>query len=139
MDKMDRVIYGIRELEACPEAIKWLRGQPDVTTAWNNCERGDWMLWLVGKLSGQPGSEARKKLVLAACGCARLSLKYIPADEVRPLKAIQTAESWGRGDNGVTIQDVHNASAAYAASDASAAYASASAAYAASAIGRAHV
>ena len=29
----------------CTDAVEWLKTQPDLKTAWNNCERGDWMWW----------------------------------------------------------------------------------------------
>src|SRR3989304_249660 len=39
------------ELRACAEAVKWV-GERDLESAWRDCERGDWMLWYVGKLDG---------------------------------------------------------------------------------------
>jgi hypothetical protein len=72
------------------------------------------MLWLIGKLSGKPESNKRKKLVLAACECARLSLHILPDGEDRPRIAIETAEKWARGE--ATMEQVRTAScAAYAA------------------------
>ena len=83
----------------------------------------------------------RKAIRLAACACARTSLKYVKAGETRPLKAIETAEAWCRGET--TIEQVREAryaaaaayaaasAAAYAAAAAAAAAASAAAAYAA--------
>lgn len=29
----------------CHDAVVWLETQPDLVTAWQNCERGDWMWW----------------------------------------------------------------------------------------------
>ena len=84
------------------------------------------MLWLLGRLSGKPESESRKKLVLAACQCARLALPYVKKGEARPLKAIETAEAWARGEAGITLGDVRKAAAA-----AYAAYAASAVAYAA--------
>jgi len=120
----------LRKIGACSAAVKWAEQYPTLQKAWDVCERGDWMLWLVGKLSGEIRSEKRKQLVLTTCKCARLSLHYIHKDELRPLKAIETAEQWARGENGITIQQVSAAaSAAYAAYAAAyAAYAAASAA-----------
>ena len=117
-------LMGIKRLKACNEAIEWGKQFDTLGEAWQKCERGEWMLWLLGKLSGKPGSDSRKKLVLAACGCARLSLPYVPKGEIRPLRAIETAEAWARGDAGITLQMV-KAAAAYAA------YAAAAGAYAA--------
>lgn len=58
---------GLRALGACADAIVWAETQPDLATAWAECERGDWMLWLAGRCSGDPGSASRKQVVLAAC------------------------------------------------------------------------
>ena len=73
------------------------------------------MLWILGNQAGKPGSDKRRKLVLAACECARLSLKHVKKGEKRPLQAIETAERWARKEKGVSIQDVRIAadSAAY--------------------------
>ena len=115
---------------ACLEAVRWAEGQPDGTTAWSVCERGDWMLWLLGKLLGKPWSEGKKPLVLTACECARLSLPY--TKDPRVLKCIETAEAWTRGE--VRIEQVRSARAAScaavyaAAADADAAAADADAA-----------
>ena len=128
--KIKDYISYLKELNACSEAIEWSKQFKTSQEAWNNCERGDWMLWLLDKQAGKPESKNRKKLVLAACRCARLSLKHIPKNEKRPLKAIQAAEKWAKGVSGVSLQDVKDA-AAYAAD--AAAYAARVAAYAADA------
>jgi len=121
-----KTIRAVTDLNPCLEAIVWLKKQKSPQAAWRACERGDWMLWLLGKLSGEPGSDARRKLVLAACACARLSLEYVPKGEDRPRKTIETAEAWAKYRRGVTLDDVRKAVAA-----AYAAYAAAYAAYAA--------
>ena len=137
----------LKKMGACQEAVDWCKPYgTDWDRAWKESVRGDHMLWLAGKLSGRPESLSRKKLVLAACGCARLALPYVRNGELRPLKSVEVAEQWARGENGITIQDVRDAAwyaesaasaaeyAAYAAWDAAyAAYAAAYAAYAASA------
>jgi hypothetical protein len=122
------VVEKLASLHACSEAIEWVeafKGTP--VQAWKACERGDWMLWLCGKYAGEPWSDARKPLVLAACECARLALKYVPEDEKRPLVAIETAEKWTKGEATKEEMKTANAAAAYAAS-----YAAEAAAYTAS-------
>jgi hypothetical protein len=133
----------IAHLHPCSDAAKWLAEQKTPAPAWKDCQRGDWMMWILGKLSGEPGSDARKKLVLCACECARLALPHVKAGELRPLKAIETAEAWARGE--ASLDDVREArkaayaadadadAAAYAAYAADAAAAAAYAAYAADA------
>ena len=76
------------------------------------------MLWLLGKLSGPPESASRKKLVLAACACARQALRFVPTGEDRPRLAIEIAERWAKNKAGVMLEQVKTA--AYAAASAAA-------------------
>ncbi len=108
-------------LDACHEAREWAAGKT-LEQAWAECPRGDWMLWLAGMLDVD-----RKVLVRAACACARLALPHVPAGELRPLKSIEAAEAWTRGE--ATIEDVRAAAdAAWAAAWAASAAAGAASA-----------
>jgi hypothetical protein len=118
------------DLGACHDAVEWARGYDTPEAAWAACERGDWMLWICGKLAGPPWSDSRKPLVLACCECARLTLPYVHVGEDRPRSAIETAERWARGE--VAQEEVRAAtSAAYAAATSAAYAAAAASAYAA--------
>lgn len=108
----------IEKMGACGDAIEWLRTQKSAREAWAACERGDWLLWLCGKLAGKPWSAKRKKLVLAACECARLALPYVK--DPRVLACIETSEAWARGD--ATQEQVRDAYSAYSTYAAYAAY-----------------
>ena len=72
---------------ACSEAREWAESYPDTAEgrqrAWAECPRGDWMLWIAGKLSGPVGSPARRLLVRGAVACARTVLDKIPEGEAR--------------------------------------------------------
>lgn len=110
----------LKRLGACPKAIEWAKGYRSARKAWQECHRGDWMLWLCGRYSGQPESAGRKKLVLCACECARLSLpiyeKKYPNDN-RVRNCIEVAERWAKGKT--TIEELREArSVAHAASGA---------------------
>ena len=39
----------LENLDACPEALKWVKRYPDksMQDLWDICPRGDWMLWLL--------------------------------------------------------------------------------------------
>jgi len=102
-------IEKLKKLNVCEKAVEWLENQPDWQIAWNNCERGDWMLWLLAKLSGSPETKNRMKLTLVACECARFALPFVEKGEKRPLKAIETAEKWTRGEPDITYQMVRSA------------------------------
>jgi len=113
---MNKLNDAIAHMRPCEEAVEWLETQSTRKEAWQNCERGDWMLWLLGHLAGEPWSDERKPHVLAACACARQSLPNVPQGELRPLRAIETAESWARGE-GATPEEV---SAAWSAAESAA-------------------
>jgi hypothetical protein len=124
----------LRSLGACPESIAWADGYGSAyTTALAACPERSWLTWLYGRLLAR-GHVRREPLVIAACLCAREVLHLVPAGEERPLRAIETAEGWCRGE--ATLDEVRaarRAAAAYAAY-ANATYADAAyAAYAAAA------
>jgi hypothetical protein len=101
----------LRIVDACPEAIDWANTltHRSMQRAWDECPRADWLLWYAAERNVD-----RKKLVLAACACARTALKFVPKGELRPREAIETAEAWTRGE--ATIEEVRNVAAyAYAA------------------------
>ena len=110
----------LNDMHACSEAVRWV-GKRGLMTAWRDCPRGDWMLWLAGRLDID-----RKLLVLASCDCAETALQYVPKGEDRPAMCIQVTRDWCNGT--ASRDDVMAARrAAYAA--AAAAYAADAAAY----------
>ena len=116
-------IKKLQNIGACSQAVEWCKNHKSMQSAWDNCERGDWMAWLLGR-TVKKNSKAHKKLVLVACKIARDVLYLIPSKEKRPLIAIETAEKWCRGE--ATTEEVR--AAADAAADAAASYAAADAA-----------
>ena len=53
----------------CADAITWLNTQRDAATAWQNCQRGDWMWWTLRFL---PGALPEKEVSVAfAQWCAQ--------------------------------------------------------------------
>ena len=94
---------------ACRSAMDWL-GNRDSSQMWAECNRPDWLLWWAGQVV------SRHDLVLAACDCAELALRFAPEGEDRPRIAIETARRWARGE--ATLDEVRDA--ADAAADAAA-------------------
>src|SRR3990167_2456904 len=97
---LSKLVNILENLNACHKSIKWLSGVDNIQQAWEQCERGDWMLWVLANLKAD-----RKKVVLSACGCARLSLRFNPDERV--LHAIETAEAWTAGK--ATLADLDRA------------------------------
>jgi hypothetical protein len=110
---------------ACKDSIPWVESQEVETfqEGWEICERADYMLWLLAKMSDKPGWPSKNEVILACCDCAETALKFIPEGEERPKKAIETTRLYIK--NKASIQDVRIAAdAAYAyAADAADAYA----------------
>ncbi len=82
---------------ACQPAMDWL-GDRDSGQMWADCERPDWLLWWAAH------AVPRQELVLAACDCAELALRFVPANEHRPRLAIETARRWATGE--ATVEEV---------------------------------
>ncbi len=106
-------------LRACRDAVEWASRFKSEQETWDKCERGDWMLWYVGKCVGEPKTVSKRKLVLAACKCARLALPHAKTPKAK--EAIEIAEAWARQKKSVTLEDVRNAANAAAAAAAAAA------------------
>ena len=116
----------LEKLSPCKEAIDFCRQFKTYKEAWQNCERGDWMLWLAARLKVD-----KRKLFLARGKCAETVI-HLMKDQ-RSKDAIKAAIDYG---NGLINEEqlISAADAAFsAASAAYAAYAAADAAYAASA------
>jgi hypothetical protein len=123
-----QTIKRLKSLGACNEAVKWCSDQPNAQAAWDACEHPDWMVWLLAKTAGEPGSAAHRRVVLLCCDLAATALQYVPQSEKRPAAAIRLARRWARGDATVTMEVLRLAAyAAYTAAAASAAAASAAA------------
>lgn len=104
----------LHALAACPESVKWAESYGSAwTTALAACPERGWLFWLYAELEIR-GFLSREPLVRAACQCARAALHRVSAGEERPLRAIETAEAWCRGE--ATLDKVSEArDAAFAA------------------------
>ena len=104
---------------ACKEAIFYVRTHKNYEEAWNNCPRGDWMLWIAAKLQID-----KRLLTLAKGKCAATVLRLMK--DKRSKKAVKAAIDYGHG----LIGDEELKNAADAAYDAAyAAYAANASAY----------
>jgi hypothetical protein len=116
----------LKRLHACREAVLWTEKYATLAEAWKLCERGDWMLWLCGKMADKKGWPKRQDVVLAACDCAELSIHFFETkypNDPRVRNCLEITRKWAKSE--ATIEQVRIA--AYASS--AAAYASSAAAY----------
>jgi hypothetical protein len=92
----------LEKLSACSEAIEWVATQKNKIEAWQNCERGDWMLWLAKRLDVDD-----RKLTLAKFKCAN-QVRHLMTDK-RSTDALNAAEKYGNGE--ISRDELDNASA----------------------------
>ena len=111
--------FEIEKFNACKESIVFRKNYPDFKTAWENCPRGDWMLWIAKKLNVD-----LLKLTTAKALCAN-TVRNLMRDE-RSTKAIDVAILFGQGKASREELDAAYA-AAYAAAYTAAAAADAAA------------
>jgi len=110
----------LRKIGACEDASVWAKGK-SLQEAWDSCERGDWLLWLCGKMADKKGWPTRKQVVLAAVECAEPALKYVRQGENRPAECLRIVREWCAGNASIEqVREARNAAyaAAYAAADA---------------------
>lgn len=114
----------LKEINACREAIEWI-GERTIEEAWNECPRGDWMLWFYAKQY----PENIKQLTLAKGHCVN-TVSHLMKDK-RSINAVYAAIAFGEGK--ITRKELDDAYAsATSAYDADAvAYSAAYSAYAA--------
>lgn len=104
----------LTQLHACQAAMEWAEGK-SLAETWKQCERGDWMLWLSGRMAGKDGWATRQEVVLAACDCAELVLSIFEAkypDDKRPRNTVEMARKWVVGK--ATLEEVRTAADAAA-------------------------
>jgi len=58
----------LSKINACPDACEWVRLQKNYKEAWQNCDRGDWMLWLAKRLNVDD-----RKFTMAKAMCDKTS------------------------------------------------------------------
>jgi hypothetical protein len=91
--KREAIVTMMTDLDACGDAVSWLRSlQPETTLrkAWGLCERGDWLLWWLERISCDP-----HWTTAAACACVR-GVWPLLADE-RSRRSVEVAELWSQG------------------------------------------
>jgi hypothetical protein len=90
MNKQDKALPLLVAFEACKESRAWV-GDRSIEEAWQDCHRGDWMLWFYAKSC----PENKRYLTLAKGHCAN-TIRHLLTDK-RSLRAVDTAIAYGEG------------------------------------------
>jgi hypothetical protein len=98
MDRKEAMLKQLREWSACTDGYEWAESNCDsLSDAWQKCERGDWLLWLLEKA----GYADKSKLITILCNCAERVLPVFEAkypDDQRPRQAIEAARVAAEND-----------------------------------------
>ena len=130
-DNMKNLKKYLENLDACTNSIKWAGARRTSKAAWLACSRADWLLWLAARIGID-----KNLIILAACDCATSVLHFVPENEERPRKAIETTRAFVAGKT--TIEELRAAHAAADAAADAAYYAADAAAHATVAYGAAY-
>jgi hypothetical protein len=88
---METTVKKLNELGAMPPVLEWAnqcaKKGKTLKEAWDTCDDGQVLLWILGRLTGAPFSKARKELALAISKCVRLVL-VSPNPDTRNPRAI---------------------------------------------------
>lgn len=82
-------------------SLKWANGRP-LLDAWEACDDARWML-RVAVVLGVDG----RSIVRAGCECARKALRHVRPGNDAPLRAIEEAEAWARGEEADPTRAAH--------------------------------
>ena len=126
---MSKLSTKLKRIGACEDAVEWSKGYDDDQVAWDACERGDWLLWVLSEREkSKPWTDDRKPLV-KCCIEVALTVKHLwPKAQAANLDAaMKTMQKWCNGK--ATTEEANaatcaaNAAATYAIYAASATYA----------------
>lgn len=99
--------FNLESLNPCKTGAIWVAAQSSYQSAWETCDRGDWMLWI----AKQRRVDSRK-FAGAKSACARLVV-HLMTDK-RSVDAVVAAERFAKGEVSVSELEI----AAKAANDA---------------------
>ena len=102
----------LKELDACDDAIEWAKDYDNLQQAWDNCQRGDWMIWLINKMEWSNDKDLR----LMAVAFAR-QVQHLMNDQ-RSINALDVAQRYANGET--TVDELKAAWAAARAAKAAA-------------------
>ena len=95
-------IADLYALGVCDETCAWAAEHATLQDAWEACNLGGRMAWLLGRLSGYVDTPARKKLALVLCECFDMCPPLTDADlEVERLRGIDVIRLWARDKQGI--------------------------------------
>jgi len=77
------VIHFMDCLSVCNQSMLWLTDHEYSTSkeAWDDCDRADWMMWLLKTMAKHKMWPSRKDVLLLSCDCVEFGYQYLPRKE----------------------------------------------------------
>lgn len=82
---IETYIAKLKEFKACGDSIKDALNYKTSQEVWENCQRGDWMLWLISKIVCPSKNEEESRKIVAI----QLSLEGIVAKHEKVLNMLE--------------------------------------------------
>lgn len=82
---------------------------PAEETAWLSDDRNRQMILLFGRVCGEWGSPAHRRLVQTACEFVRRAMPLVPSGEPRPQAIFSIVEEWAGGGSTITRSELGRA------------------------------
>jgi len=77
------------------EASRWIQDNGyNLQQAWANCNRADWMIWLLARKAGELGWPSKPEVIKLVCKLARKSLPFASNRRGGIKQAIEATEAW---------------------------------------------
>ncbi len=71
--KMQEALERLTQEGACGESMDFARGFDSPAKAWKECQRGDWMIWLLAHIvQSNPNTQKHRKLIGCVAECYEL-------------------------------------------------------------------
>ena len=93
METIKQVVCELRRRKACGEAIDYVKSFDSWQACWDQCERADWMAWILGALCKPEDSQEIEKGAACMRECQVVAMEY--QTEVQAcLSAIDAEGQW---------------------------------------------
>lgn len=99
----------LQRMGSCREALEWCQGYDSPQAAWAACDRGDWMLWYAGMMSGPPSSDSRRKLVGAVADCLHVAVPYAGSSRKLVTTVSYLCQEYSLRASDISLSDLHDA------------------------------
>lgn len=87
------LIKKLKQLDTCSEGINYIKkNNYTFEQAWNNCEKANWLLWIIFKTK----FGTKKERINILCDCAELLLECTPKEKNKIQKVIEIVRNYAQ-------------------------------------------